>query len=84
MSKSSKLAQSALRKRVWSIPSATQEPRSSQLISPPEQPAATKLADPEESEQRPKNIQDALVMLQLNLSVRIHLKNQHRTYSPAK
>ena len=59
MSKSFKLAQSALRivERIWSIPSATQEPRSSQLISLPEQPAATKLAD---SEQRPKDIQDVL------------------------
>ena len=59
MSKSSKLAQSALRivERVWSIPFATQEPRSSQSISTPEQPAATKLAD---SEQRLKDTQDAL------------------------
>ena len=65
MSKPSKQAQSGLRivKRDWSIPSATEEPRSSQPLywppTPPNsvQPAARKLTG---SEQRLKDIQDAL------------------------
>jgi hypothetical protein len=66
MSKPQKLAQSGLGvvRRDWSIPSASQEPRSSQPIywppTPPlnaVQPAARKLTG---SEQRLKDIQDAL------------------------
>ena len=63
MSKPVKVAQSGLGvvKRDWSTPSASQEPRSSQQIywppTPPVQPAARKLTG---SEQRLKDIQDAL------------------------